>query len=125
MKKLIIIVILAFFLKPVLPVVDYIVNYDYISKVLCENKAKPQLKCNGKCHLMKELAKASEDEKPINSDKKDNSKHEIEVLFYQDITSLVDTKIAVSTSNETSNNYTNLYCFLNTTTTFHPPTFIS
>ena len=74
---------------------------------------------------MKELAKESENEKPLSNDKKDNSKHEIEVLFYQDITSLVDTKIAVSTSNETSTNYTNLYCFLNTTTTLHPPTFIS
>lgn len=74
---------------------------------------------------MKELAKQSENEKPISNDKKDNSKHEIEVLFYQDINALVATKIAVSNSNETSNNYTNLYCFLNTTTTFHPPTFIS
>ena len=30
------------FLKPILPVVDYIVNYEYISKVLCVNKAKPK-----------------------------------------------------------------------------------
>jgi hypothetical protein len=36
---------------------DYAINYDYISKVLCINKDKPELKCNGKCHLMKELAK--------------------------------------------------------------------
>lgn len=125
MKKIVVIVALALFLKPILPVLDYIINYDYIANVLCENKAKPQLQCNGKCHLMKELAKESENEKPLSTDKKDNSKHEIEVLFYQDINSLVDTKIAVSTSNETSNNYTNLYYFLNTTTTFHPPTFIS
>lgn len=124
-KKIVVIVALALFLKPILPVLDYIINYDYIANVLCENKAKPQLQCNGKCHLMKELAKQSENEKPLSTDKKDNSKHEIEVLFYQDINSLVDTKIAVSTSNETSNNYTNLYCYLNTTTTFHPPTFIS
>ena len=124
MKKIVVIVALALFLKPILPVLDYIINYDYIANVLCENKAKPQLQCNGKCHLMKELAKESENEKPLSSDKKDNSKHEIEVLFYQDINSLFDIKIAVSTSNETSNNYTNLYCFLNTTTTFHPPTFI-
>jgi hypothetical protein len=48
---------------------DYAINYDYISKVLCINKDKPELKCNGKCHLMKELAKASEDDKPIFSDK--------------------------------------------------------
>ena len=123
-KKIVVIVALALFLKPILPVLDYIINYDYIVNVLCENKAKPQLQCNGKCHLMKELAKESENEKPLSSDKKDNSKHEIEVLFYQDINSLFDIKIAVSTSNETSNNYTNLYCFLNTTTTFHPPTFI-
>ena len=124
-KKIVVIVALALFLKPILPVLDYIINYDYIVNVLCENKAKPQLQCNGKCHLMKELAKESENEKPLSSDKKDNSKHEIEVLFYQDITSLVDSKIAISTSNETSTNCTNLYCFLNTTTTFHPPTFIS
>lgn len=124
-KKIVVIVALALFLKPILPVLDYIINYDYISNVLCENKAKPQLQCNGKCHLMKELAKQSENEKPLSTDKKDNSKHEIEVLFYQDITPLVDSKIAVATSNETSTNYTNLYCYLNTTTTFHPPTFIS
>lgn len=74
---------------------------------------------------MKELAKESENEKPLSNDKKDNSKHEIEVLFYQDINALVDTKIAVATSNSVATNYSNLYCFLNTTTTFHPPTFIS
>lgn len=74
---------------------------------------------------MKELAKESENEKPLSTDKKDNSKHEIEVLFYQDINSLFDSKIAVATSNETSTNYTNLYSFLNRGTTFHPPTFIS
>lgn len=60
MKKLLIIVALVMLAKPILPVADYIINYDYISKVLCENKAKPELKCNGKCQLMKELAKASE-----------------------------------------------------------------
>ena len=74
---------------------------------------------------MKELAKQSENEKPLSTDKKDNSKHEIEVLFYQDINLLVDTNIAVATSNSVATNYSNLYCYLNTTTTFHPPTFIS
>ncbi|MEN9488966.1 MAG: hypothetical protein RL494_1231 [Bacteroidota bacterium] len=69
------------FLKPVLPVVEYVVNYEYISKVLCVNKDKPKLQCNGKCHLMKELAKASENEKPISSDKK-FSVQENEVLFF-------------------------------------------
>lgn len=55
--------------KPMWPVVDYVVNYEYIVNVLCENKDKPEMQCNGKCHLSKELAKeAGADEKnPFNS----------------------------------------------------------
>ena len=33
----------------------YHVNKDYIAKVLCENRAKPQLHCEGKCYLAKKL----------------------------------------------------------------------
>lgn len=111
--------------KPIFPVFDYIVNYDYISKELCVNKAKPELKCNGKCHLMKELAKASEDEKPISSDKKDNSKHEIEVLFYQELQPIIVSQIYFHTNSLAVNNYFNHYFHLNGCSVFHPPTFIS
>ncbi|MPT32050.1 MAG: hypothetical protein E2600_10385 [Chryseobacterium sp.] len=64
--KLIFNLLLVFYLvlKPVLPLVEYVVNYDYISEVLCINKKKPELHCNGKCYLGKELAKnSSEDSK--------------------------------------------------------------
>jgi hypothetical protein len=44
-----------------MPYLNYQVNYRYISTVLCENKAKPVLKCDGKCHLQKELKKSVED----------------------------------------------------------------
>jgi hypothetical protein len=124
-KKLVLIIIVSILLKPILPVLDYIVNYDYISKVLCENKAKPELKCNGKCQLMKGLAKASEEEKPINSDKKNNLKQEVEVLFFQTIKSLVVKKIYFQKTTSISNNYSNLYSHLNGCSVFHPPTFIS
>mgnify|MGYP001627757595 CR=1 FL=1 len=55
--------------KPLWPVVDYIVNYDYIVNVLCENKEQPEMECNGKCYLSKELAKESTtgDENPFNN----------------------------------------------------------
>ena len=111
--------------KPIFPVFDYVINYDYISKELCINKAKPELKCNGKCHLMKELAKASESEKPISSDKKDNSKHEIEVLFYQELQSITLSQIYFHTNSLVGNNYSNHYFHLNGCSVFHPPTFIS
>ena len=47
--------------KPLWPVAEYIMNYDYIVNVLCENKDRPQLNCDGKCYLAKQLAKESED----------------------------------------------------------------
>ena len=45
--------------KPVFPLASYIVQYDYIVNELCVNRDKPDLKCNGKCHLKDQLAKAS------------------------------------------------------------------
>jgi hypothetical protein len=47
-------------LKPVSPYLEYTINKDFIAKVLCINKDKPELKCNGKCHLTKQLKKASD-----------------------------------------------------------------
>jgi len=45
--------------RPVLPVLSYYANYDYIANVLCENRDKPYLACNGKCYLEKQLAKTN------------------------------------------------------------------
>lgn len=36
----------------------YWFNYTYYSEVLCENKDKPEMHCNGSCALSKKLAKA-------------------------------------------------------------------
>jgi hypothetical protein len=83
-KKIVLLISIFILARPAIPFLEYIVNYDYIVKELCENKEKPALKCNGKCHLMKELAKTAEDDKNTSSDKKQNVKQEIEVLFYQD-----------------------------------------
>ncbi|HEX8350787.1 MAG TPA: hypothetical protein VF598_12565 [Hymenobacter sp.] len=44
-------------------VVDYQVHKERITELFCVNKARPQLQCNGKCHLAKQLRKASEAEK--------------------------------------------------------------
>ena len=43
--------------RPILPIIDYVVNYDYIAEQLCENKNKPILACNGKCYVAKEVEK--------------------------------------------------------------------
>jgi hypothetical protein len=59
-------------------VANYQINKEYITKVFCENKAKPTMHCNGKCHLKKQLAK---------EDKKENSttnniKEKIEIQLF-------------------------------------------
>lgn len=46
-------------LRPALPFIEYWVNYDYIVNELCENKDKPTMHCDGKCHLNKELSKSN------------------------------------------------------------------
>lgn len=44
---------------PALPVVDYLINQDYIAKNLCVNKDVPKSCCKGKCHLVKQLNKTN------------------------------------------------------------------
>lgn len=112
------------FLKPILPVVDYIINYEYISKVLCENKAKPELKCNGKCQLMKNLAKVADDEKPISPTKK-SIIQEQEVLFFQEIAVLEIERTCFQHKTPVKDSYSNLYFQHNSCSTFHPPSFFA
>lgn len=81
--------------------------------------------CNGKCHLMKEMAKAAESEKPLSSNKKDNSKHPIEELFFQDITILLATKNLDFYKKLIINNYSNLYTHEVSFRVFHPPILIA
>ncbi len=50
-------------LKTTTLIIDFKINQEFIAKVLCINKDKPELKCNGQCHLKKELSKSEEKEK--------------------------------------------------------------
>ena len=123
MKKSLFILTLFILLKPFLPIVEYVVNYEYISKVLCVNKETPIMGCDGKCYLMSQLAKSAEDEKPI-SDKKVIVK-DVELLFFQEIKQVVFLKAIITQKLILNFNYCNLYDYLNSSTTFHPPTIIS
>lgn len=55
---LIILLAFALLLQPLskfIIVSNYALNVKSITAKYCENKAKPKLKCNGKCHLKKQL----------------------------------------------------------------------
>ena len=123
-KKIIFIIVLILLVKPILPVLEYVVNYEYISKVLCINKDKPKLQCNGKCHLMKELAKASDAGKPLSSDKKGNAPL-LDVIFFEEIKTFETMPFCIGTKEKINQGYSNLYFYLNSDSVFHPPTFLS
>ena len=40
----------------------YGINRDYITANFCENISKPEMRCNGKCYLKKQIDKADESE---------------------------------------------------------------
>ena len=102
----------------------YLVNKEYITEVLCVNKDKPTMKCNGKCHLTKQLAKASESGSE-NSPEKKISFEQTEIVFFQEIQPIEIRQIYFLNKTSIGNNYSNLYFHLNDCAFFHPPTFIS
>lgn len=48
---------------------EYEWNKEYIAQTLCKNKAKPKLKCEGKCQVAKKMAAEEEPSSPTPSQK--------------------------------------------------------
>jgi hypothetical protein len=83
-KKLLTIpLILIMMAKPLWPIAEYIINYDYIVTKLCENRNRPQLQCDGKCYLAKMFAKESTDhnQNPFN----EGQMMEVNLFFQIDV----------------------------------------
>lgn len=110
-------------LKPITPVIKYYIDYDYIVAELCENKAKPILQCNGKCHLTKELKKANNgvDQKqpfpPLNM-----KEYPVAPILVQDI-QLQNRNFNID--NKIINGQLNSFIDSYSTSIFQPPKFIS
>lgn len=102
-------------LKPFAPFMEYAVNYEYISTVLCVNKDKPKMECNGKCHLAKEVEEQQKEEKSaVNIDLK-----EYPIGFVKIIR--LNKKCSSCNYKEDKFNYNHNYSYLTTYSFFHPP----
>lgn len=75
---ILLLVMAAYLIIPVVPVIDYLINKDYIAKNLCINKDKPKSCCKGKCHMVKQLQKANK--KTENDPKNTNSRVQLKEL---------------------------------------------
>lgn len=119
MNKIYVIIAFVFIFRPVMPVVEYIVNYDYISTVLCENVAKPELSCNGKCHLAKEFDKTLDHKSPIQLEKTPILFDFIPAYSYNASAFLLDIEYVIK--EQVSFSYLNFYTFLLSTFVLQPP----
>lgn len=48
--------------RPLWPCIDYVVHQEYFAEVLCINKDRPELNCDGKCVLMQKIQAAQQAE---------------------------------------------------------------
>ncbi len=66
-------------IRPLIPITDYLIHYDYIAEKLCKNKNKPLLKCYGSCYVQEKLVSGNY----ITLNHSDNSKEttSVEVFF--------------------------------------------
>ena len=117
MKQFIYIVSFLMLAKPIIPVLEYVAFYDYIKTELCVNRDKPELACNGKCYLMRQLSKASDDEK-----EKKHFSTETSLVFFQKIEDDFGIQSFTYTLKPKINSeYSDIYSYLEKDSIFRPP----
>lgn len=98
--------------------IDFKVNQDYISKVLCINKDEPKSGCGGKCYLSTQLKQQEEKENkqvPVNSNEKN------EILFVNDLVAKDEPNDHLNTEAQKWEPYKDSYSFQYLDQIFHPP----
>lgn len=123
MKSLFFFLALYILVKPTLPVLDFVINYQYIKTELCENRDHPEMHCNGKCYLMKELAHASKHESPISETPK--SHFPSFETFFEEIPRFVFAFEFYEIKKQNYDHYLNLYTNPEGSKFLHPPTLLS
>lgn len=122
MKKIAVIIALFLFLRPILPLGEYVFNYNYIANELCVNKDKPKLHCNGKCHLMKELAKKAAEENPSSEKKTGGAQFEVLAVLEAPFTFSITPSVHFTVSPAIV--YNDLYSHNYNSVFFRPPSIV-
>ncbi len=106
--------------RPIAPMLEYVIYEDYIAEFLCINKDKVELQCNGKCYLMQRLSEQNE-EKKQNLPKIALEEYPI---GFVDLLYCNSKKLNV-VLNQNDFDYSNCYTFLYCSFNFHPPSTLS
>lgn len=106
-------------LRPIQPYVEYVINQDYIAEFLCMNKDKPELQCNGKCHLVKQLERQQENEPNALKVSLENYPIGFVTIF-----KIKAAQIFTSSNKDQNFSYQKLYHFEYNYSAFQPPDFV-
>ncbi|SMC50401.1 hypothetical protein [Moheibacter sediminis] len=111
-----------FAFRPLVPVVEYVLNYDQIVREFCINREKVEMMCNAKCYLFGELAKTSDAD---TSDGVSSQTVKIqEIYIYSESLNLNEIELETSEKKSIPNDFQNLYDFRLLESVFHPPLYI-
>lgn len=96
-------------------VINFELNKGLIIAKFCENKAKPKMRCNGKCHLKKQLQKEDKKEKQQNP-VKDKS----EIQFFSESFIVIDKRYSEKQETYAFSTFLSHYSSY-LLSVFHPP----
>lgn len=106
------------FLNKTVVLTNYFLNYQYYALELCENKDNLDLKCNGKCALMKDIKSVEVKTDDLNPPEAPNNM--VELVFIDDLSKLkVDN--SYNEENSISAFYLNNYSYLFSKKSQKPP----
>ncbi len=102
-------------------VLYYQLNIDYIIETYCVNKEKPEMQCNGKCHLAKQL-------QVVSSSSDDEQNKVLNVVFESFFPVFLNEQSFINEdsktilwSKELNSNYSNTYSYDIEYALFRPP----
>ena len=103
--------------RPYVPYINYAVNKNFIASALCENKDKPMMHCDGKCHLAKEIKKTAKEE---SKNQTNRTLQEDFVVICPDVSKNINENLHANVSGINSL-YNDNYYFQNISLPYHPP----
>ena len=122
---LLVLVLLSKTLYSIFWQINFYFNQNEIAAIECENKDRPEMNCNGKCYLAKQLEKADNEL----AAKKEKQEHSISILKLVETSVFVENwklKFEVPVFNPkkelASYYYSSSYYLLLKSDIFHPPT---
>lgn len=97
---------------------DFIINNEYIATVLCINKEKPELHCDGKCYLKMQLGK---DESKKQSEGKIAKENNVVQFIYEPYATGISFQFAPVVERKASFYYHEISTQELSLAIFHPP----